>query len=166
MAINDVAKACTKLERAKKRAEELERLIKANKREIGRLRHTIIPHLMVEEGVQSIVLDDGRQVVINLENFVNVTDKKAFHRFLEARKEDHLIKMIMRFEKMSHERRQELLRHMMREEYDVDISEDVHHQTCRKYFQELLERNPALETEVSEFGKITQRWNTKVRNTG
>ena len=121
--------------------------------------------MLLEEGITKCILEDGRQVSITSDVSVSIKDKEAFHKFLEEQDSAQHIKTVMKFDKMSTENRKKLLRFLMENGYGLSQEEAVHYQTARKYFKDLLEREPKQEKVVEVFAKVSNFWHTKIRHT-
>ena len=153
------------LETKKEAKEEHEKQIYLINREIRSLEREQIPYLLLEEGITKCILDDGRQVGITPDVSVSIKDKEAFHKFLEEQDAAHLIKTVIKFDKMSTEKRLKLLRFLMDNGYSLSNEEAVHYQTARKHFKDLFEKHPLIEKKVELFANVSHFWHTKIRHT-
>lgn len=99
-----------------------------------------IPTLLSMFGLSEIKLKDGRKVIVKQDASVSVpADKEdAFFAFLRERKEEDIIKLHFHFSRMHMEKMKALFTFLTMGEYDYSSERNVHSQTLKKYFKELL----------------------------
>ena len=165
MSLKTLKEKVDSLETKKEARAEHEKQIYLINREIRSLEREQIPFLMLEEGITNCILNDGRQVLIKPDVSVSIKDKEKFHSFLEKQDSAQHIKTVVKFDKMSTEKRRKLLRFLMDGEYGSSQEDAVHYQTARKYFKDLLEREPKLEKVIELFASVSHFWHTRITHT-
>ncbi len=123
---------------AKRKVAIAEEELAEVKKHFNELALTRIPEFLLSHGISKMVLSDGREVTIKEDISATVSDDAAFRQWLRERKEEDIIKIKYAFAKMSSEQIASLSDFLLNNDYDYDIDENIHAQTKKKYFKELL----------------------------
>jgi hypothetical protein len=125
-----------------KKQEEMvdyyEQQTKDEKKRFNKTSQEDIPTLLLAHGLSEIKLDTGEKVKIKEDVSVTVKNNEAFFKFLKDRDEDDIIKLQLHFSRMDSEKISKLFAFLLEGEYDYEMKRDVHGQTKKKYFKELL----------------------------
>ena len=118
--------------------EDLELQLAVKKQERAALGGDRIPSMLSQHGLSELRLSDGRKVKIKEDLSVSVPDDKraAFFTYLRATESEDIIKTTARFPRMEQEKLEEL--RGLLGQYDAEINQEVHPQTQKKFFRDLL----------------------------
>lgn len=161
--------------RLTKKVEEAEEILKMHKGMLRKVEEEDIPMLLTTANLSEIKLSTGEKVTIKKQDFITIEDQEAYFKFLEDRNEDDIIKLNMKFSKMSIEKKKALV--LFLKEYDYDSDDKVYYQTTQKYFRELFgselsdaERQCGLEMgslilkeDITSFAKVYTSFKTKIK---
>ena len=120
--------------------EDLELMLKEEKEKLRRVSQEAIPELLGQHGLSEVRLKTGAKVIVKPQVSVSVPEPKrtAFHEFLKKRNEEDIIKLQMQFERMPQEQIDKLFAFLNENSYMYASERNVHPQTLKKYFRELL----------------------------
>lgn len=134
-----------------------------------------IPQLLLQHGLSEIRLASGEKVTIKEDISVTLPFPLAFFKFLQERGEDDIVKLGFRFDKMPEKMQEQLFDWLQNNNYEYEVTQDVHAQTRLKYFRDLLgvgkddteegiKEGKYLRTQdVVEFAKIFHFYRTKIK---
>lgn len=136
-----------------------------------------IPYLVRSRGLSEIRLRDQTKVVVKEELQVSVSEEKrpSFLKFLDKRGDMDIVKTVIYLPRMSPERLALLKELLDSNEYEYQLEQNVHPQTLKKYFKELLgigdeEREEGLksgkylpQTMVAEVANVFSYFDTKLK---
>ena len=128
----------------------------------GLLRRSI-PDLLLAAGTNLISTPGGYRVSIRKYNYVRVKDKSALSEYLESRGDDSLIDTTMRIKNISQNIR-DSIRDIVLTSGGVVMKMDdsMHHSTQRKYFNELIEKEPQEVDRIKQIGEVSEYYETKI----
>lgn len=118
--------------------EELEEDAKEAKKRFNKTSQELIPNLLLAHGLTDIRIDTGEKITVKEDVSVTVKDDDKFFAFLKKRDEDDIIKLQVSFARMDSEKISALFAFLLDNEYDYEMQRNVHGQTKKKYFKELL----------------------------
>lgn len=118
------------------KSEELEN----TKNDFKTLTEETIPEFLSQYGLSDIKLNTGEKIKVKEDLSVSVSEEKRnmFFDFLEKRKEEDIIKTQFLFDRMDSEKLIQLIIYLNEYEYSYELKKNVHPQTLKKYFKELL----------------------------
>jgi hypothetical protein len=120
--------------------EALELELKSHKEAKRQIGQVAIPELLNKHGLSEIRLKSGMKVIIKEDASITVPpeNRESFYSFLKARKEEDIIKLQLQFKRMPQEQMTQLFEFLDGYEYEYDADNNVHPQTLKKYFKNLL----------------------------
>jgi len=118
--------------------KELEEELKDAKKLFNDVSQKEIPELLHTYDLSEIKLKSGEKVIVKEDISVTISDTRGFFQFLKHRNEDDLIKLQVAFGRMDSEKNTKLFAFLLEGEYEYEMKRDVHAQTKKKYFKELL----------------------------
>jgi len=119
--------------------DHLADLTKEVKDKFNKISGEEIPNLLNQYQLSEIKLKNGKKVIVKEDISVTIKNNDAFFLFLKNRNEDDIVKLIYNFSnRMSDEQRGELADFLIANDYDFEMDLNVHSQTRKKYFKELL----------------------------
>jgi len=158
---------------------EIEKKLEAKKELFKTLTQEEIPDLLAQKGLSEIKLDTGEKIKVTNDLSVSIPEEKQgdFFAFLKKRNEEDIIKMQVHFDRMKSEKLQKLISFLNSEHYDYDSKRDVHPQTKKKYFKELLglhvdaddrahgikEKRYLRPQDIEDFASVFQFRKTKIK---
>lgn len=120
------------------KVKDLEEELKAEKKLFNQYNQIEIPEFLLQNGLSQIKLDTGEKIIIKENISVTINNNELFFDFLITRKESDIIKTDFTFDKMATTKLNELYNFLNQFNYDYASKKDVHGQTKKKYFKELL----------------------------
>lgn len=157
----------------------IEAQLKARKEQFRELTEKEIPEFLAQKGLSEIKLVSGEKIKVSDDLSVSISEehKNDFFNFLKKRNEEDIIKMQVSFDRMASEKLQKLIAFLNSEHYDYDAKRDVHAQTRKKYFKELLgfhvdedDRIRGIQngrylriTDIEDFANVFQLKKTKIK---
>jgi hypothetical protein len=110
------------------------------KARFNELSQVAIPELLNQHGLSEIRLRSGEKVIVKEDASVTVPDDKQqkFFDFLKERNNEDIIKLLFQFKRMAPQKMQELFDFLNGYDYDYEFERNVHPQTLKKYFKDLL----------------------------
>lgn len=97
-----------------------------------------IPNLLKNRGLSSIKLVTGEKIDVKEDVNVTVKDDNQFFEFLRSRNEDDIIKMMFTMDRMKTEKLDILFEFLNANKYDFEFDVNVHPNTKKKYFKDLI----------------------------
>lgn len=156
--------------------DECEEALRLAKERFNKLSMEEIPMLLRKNGLSRIRLADGKEVTIKEDVSVTITNEQGFFQFLTNRGEEDIVKLHFDFARMEPDRMEQLFDFLHEKEYEYDSKKDVHAQTRKKYFRELLGVGESEEelvigrrkghflvpSDLTEFANVYSIYTTKV----
>lgn len=127
-----------KLQTTIKAQEEATKELKKKFNQLGREE---IPNIVLSRGLSRLKLTTGETVSVDPAISVKIKDEPWFHKFLEQREEDEIIKTVVSLDRMPSVMLVRLYEFLDKNEYPYDAKKGVHPKTREKYFKELLGMN-------------------------
>jgi len=121
-----------------KKIADSEKEVSELKKQLNKLNQEDIPNIVLSKGLSRLKLDTGETISVNEAISVKITDVDWFHKFLEQREEDDIIKTIVSLDKMPSVMLRKLYDFLNENEYPYQASKGVHPKTREKYFSTLL----------------------------
>ena len=118
--------------------ELLEEELKNKKKSFNKIAMEEIPIYLAQYNLSEIKLATGQKVIVKEDISITIKDNEKFFTFLKNRNEQDLIKTQISFDRMDDAAFNSLFHFLMEYDYAYDIKKDVHAQTRKKYFKELL----------------------------
>ena len=118
--------------------EDAEEKLKEKKEMFNHLSLDLIPEFLLAAGLSEIKLASGEKVIIKEGISVTIKDEECFYKFLEDRNELDILKTQFDFGRIEDEQLENLFAWLMHHKYEYEVKKDVHAQTKKKYFKELL----------------------------
>jgi len=116
----------------------LEEKLKEKKECFNKISMEDIPMFLLQHNLSEIRLASGQKVIVKEDISVTVKDQEKFFKFLENRNEADIIKTNFLFDKMNKDKYNTLFNFLNEQSYLYTVKKDVHAQTKKKYFKELL----------------------------
>lgn len=136
--MQELSALVTATDEAQKRVDAIEAKLKDEKQVLNDLRFNQLPTFLLTHGISEMKLTDGRKVTIKEDISVAVKDNIAFRKFLIERGEDDIIKVNYNVGRVGSANAQKIADFLFDNDIDYDVKEDIHHQTKKKYFKELI----------------------------
>lgn len=118
--------------------KEVEERLDVLKKAHNKIAGEEIPNLLKNRGLSSIKLVTGEKIDVKEDVNVTVKDDNQFFEFLRSRNEDDIIKMMFTMDRMKTEKLDILFEFLNANKYDFEFDVNVHPNTKKKYFKDLI----------------------------
>ena len=118
--------------------EVLEQKLKDKKKLFNKVSMEEIPNFLLQYNLSEIKLASGQKVIVKEDLSITIKNQELFFKFLKKRREQDIIKTQFAFDRMNDTDFNILFHFLTDNNYSYDFKKDVHAQTKKKYFKELL----------------------------
>jgi len=140
----------------------LELQLKELKQGFNKLSGERIPEFLLMYGLTEIRIHTGEKIIVKEDISVSIDDAhyQDFINFLRSRGDDDIVKLQVAFDKMESEKRSDLLTFLLENEYVYESKDNVHAQTLKKYFKDILGmsiNDPEVKEEKIKSGQVVKK---------
>jgi len=132
------------------------------KKEFNKLSGEDLPQFLLMYGLTEVRIHTGEKIIVKEDISVSIDDTRYqdFINFLRERGDDDIIKLQVAFDKMESEKRSDLLTFLLENEYVYESKDNVHAQTLKKYFKDILGmsiNDPEVKEEKIKSGQVVKK---------
>lgn len=131
----------------------LEEAARLYRKSLDHLENTVLPDLLMEEGLGKVVTNDGLEVEIKTEYSPKIVDEVEFFNWMDTQGGASLYKQIFRFGKG--EDLSAVRDALMEAGVSYEEKTEIHHQTLKKFVKDMVEIGAEIPADLCAVGQFT-----------